>query len=600
MRTKTCAAFMAIATISLFLAFAPSILYAQAGEYSLPTHHVREAVVDGQARIVGLLPGTQHIGIAIMLPLRNQEGLNDLLHKLYDRHSPSYRHYLTVQQFTERFGPTQDDYDAVIHFAQANGMTVNSTSPNRLVVDVTTTVANANKAFHVAMGIYQHPTENRTFYAPNREPSVDLRVPLWHIAGLDNYSIPRPTVKRAPMGQTIANITGSGPGGTSYLASDMRAAYYGSGPLTGSGQAVGLVEFDGYYISDVASSFDGHATSSTNGNNYILTYTASGVPYNIPINNVLLDGASSAPITPDPCGGDCEAEVVLDIVQPIGMAPGLSQVRVYIAPYSSEPANGGDGDVLIFNRMAADDIAMQLSCSWTWEPDDPKTDEPIFLEFQTQGQSFFSASGDDGSWSHPAYYYPQEDPDVTAVGGTDLTTNGAGGSWASETAWVYSGGGPSPDGFPIPPYQQIAGVINSSNKGSTTLRNAPDVAAEANNDNYNCASLAGGCTGTWGGTSFAAPRWAGFMALVNQNNAAFGDSPEGFINLFIYPIGVGPTYGSYFHDIASGNNDCCGQSVYYKAVIGYDLVTGWGSPLATGWLTPGLYWWPAVQYLLLK
>jgi len=44
-------------------------------------------------------------------------------------------------------------------------------------------VANVEKAFHVTMGLYQHPTQNRTFYAPDREPTVDLSIRLWHISG---------------------------------------------------------------------------------------------------------------------------------------------------------------------------------------------------------------------------------------------------------------------------------------------------------------------------------------------------------------------------------------------------------------------------------
>ena len=94
----------------------------------------------------------------------------------------------------------------------------------------------------------------------------------------------------------------------------MRVAYYGGSTLTGTGQAVGLIEFGGYVISDVVSSFNGAATYSGNGSNYILNYSTAGGNYNIPINNVLLDGATGAPE-----GGD-DGEQALDIAQPIGMA----------------------------------------------------------------------------------------------------------------------------------------------------------------------------------------------------------------------------------------------------------------------------------------
>ncbi|MFZ1982031.1 MAG: hypothetical protein WAU61_12040, partial [Smithella sp.] len=84
------------------------------------------------------------------------------------------------------------------------------------------------------------------------------------------------------------------------------------------------------------------------------------------------------------------------------------------------------------------------------------------------------------------------------------------------------------------------------------------------------------CAGGWGGTSFAAPRWAGYMALVNQQSVAHGHSTLGFLNPTIYAIGLGTSYNSNFHDITSGSNGT------YSAQKGYDLVTGWGSPNGTG------------------
>ncbi len=107
----------------------------------------------------------------------------------------------------------------------------------------------------------------------------------------------------------------------------------------------------------------------------------------------------------------------------------------------------------------------------------------------------------------------------------------------SETAWADSGGGISPDKIAIPSWQQLSGVINSSNKGSTTLRNGPDVSANANFTFYVCADQTTCTANEYGGTSFAAPMWAGYMALVNQQAAANGQSTLGFINPAIYSIG---------------------------------------------------------------
>jgi len=98
--------------------------------------HVRPLVASGQAVPMGLLPPTQRLNLAITLPLRNQIALTSLLDRLYDPTSPDYRHFLSVAQFTEEFGPTLPDYQAVVAFAEANGFTVTDTPPNRLLVDI--------------------------------------------------------------------------------------------------------------------------------------------------------------------------------------------------------------------------------------------------------------------------------------------------------------------------------------------------------------------------------------------------------------------------------------------------------------------------------
>jgi len=290
-------------------------------------HHVRPAVLDGQASAVGLLSPEQRLNLSIVLPLRNQSELTSLLGRLYDPNSPDYRHFLSVEQFTEQFGPTAEDYEAVVAFTQSNGMVVTDNPANRLVVPISGTVEQINKAFNLTMRVYQHPTEDRTFFSPDREPSLNLSVPVAHIAGLNNFSLPKPMLKVLQGVAFPADVTGSGPGGA-YLGSDMRAAYYGGTTLTGIGQAVGVLEFGGYDLSDVNA-----------------TFSNAGQSYSVPVNNVLLDGATGDPYEDD-------GEQVLDIVQAIGMAPGLSQVRVYIGQ--------GQDDANIFNSMATENICKRL------------------------------------------------------------------------------------------------------------------------------------------------------------------------------------------------------------------------------------------------
>ena len=521
------------ASITLFAAAA-----AKAEQRPIMTTHVPQAVASGVAPLIAHVPGTQRFSLAISLPPRNQAELDDLLQQLYDPHSPNYHKYLTADEFSDRFGPTESDYEAVLHFAQTYGLSVIEMFNNRMVVDVEAPAAIIEKAFHVTLGVYQHPAESRTFFAPDREPTVDLDVPLLHISGLDNFTLPHAkNIKAAHASSFASKTTGSGPGGD-FIGSDMRAAYYGSGPLNGKGQSVGLFEYAGYEINDVK--------------NY---FKEVKQPFNIPVKGVSLNGVSlSCP--PSNCD---DSEQVLDIEMAASMAPHLTQIVVYV----------GSSDVSIFNQMAADNTSKQVSCSWGWSDDESSLD-PIFEEMGAQGQSIFVATGDNGSGTPGDVVWPADDPYVTAVGGTDLTTTGPGGAWKSETGWNGSAGSPSKNGIPIPSYQQLAGVINSSNGGSTTLRNYPDVAAEANTNQYSCYD--GGCFEGNGGTSYAAPQWAGITAMANEQAVTDGKSTLGFLNPAIYEIGVGTGYDSDFHDVTNGSNGG------YKAVVGYDLVTGWGSP----------------------
>jgi len=504
------------------------------------TRHVRDVVLNGQAKSVGRLPATEPMRLVLVLPHRNQAALDSFLKELYDPSSPSYRQFLTVEEFTDRFGPSQNDYDAVVSFANTHGLAVVGTSRNRMNVDVAGPVANIEEAFHVTMGVYQHPTENRTFYSPDREPTPDLAVGLWHIAGLDNYSIPRPALARKNPGTAPLATTGSGPS-ASFLGSDMRAAYYG-GTLTGTGQSLGLLEYYGTDLADLTT-----------------YYTNAHQTNNVPITLVSTDGTSTSCVYPS-CD---DTEQTLDMTQALGMAPGLSSLVMYV----------GSTDSAIFNAMAtAKPLNAQLSSSWTWYPADPTTDDPYFKEFAAQGQNLFQAAGDSGAWTTPSTRneeYPADDVYVTSVGGTDLSTSGAGGAWSSETAWVDGGGGISPDKYAIPSWQTAAAAGCSS--CSKTYRNGPDVSANANFTFYVCADQEACTANEYGGTSFATPMWAGYLALVNQQAVTNTGKTLGFINPTLYTIGASSSYDSDFHDITSGSNG-------YSATVGYDLATGWGSP----------------------
>jgi subtilase family serine protease len=419
---------------------------------------------------------------------------------------------------------------------------VAATSRNRLNLDVAGTVASIEAALHVTMSVYRHPTENRTFFAPDREPTPDLAFPLWHISGLDNYSIPTPALVRRPEGVIPNATTGSCPS-ASFCGSDMRAAYYGSGSLTGSGQSLGLLEYAGTDLADL--------------NTY---YKNAKQTLSVPITLLSTDGTSTSCVAPS-CD---DTEQTIDMTQALGMAPGLASLVMYV----------GSSDSAIFNGMAtASPLNAQLSSSWTWTPADPTTDNPYFKEFATQGQTLFQATGDSGRWGRLSEIWPADSAALTGVGGTDLTTSSAGGPWASETAWADGGGGISPHHYPIPSWQTAAASGCSS--CSKTYRNGPDVSANANFTFYVCADQTTCTANEIGGTSFAAPMWAGYMALVNQQAVTNTGKTLGFINKALYKIGLSASYPTDFHDITSGSNG-------YPATAGYDLATGWGSPNGAG------------------
>ena len=492
---------------------------------------------------IGLLPKQNQLNLAIGLPVRDQQKLNAFLRDLYNPASPNYRHFMTPESFTNRFGPTEQDYQAVINFAHSHGLTVTATHPNRMILDVTGSVTDVERTFHVTLRTFQHPTENRTFYAPDVDPTIDEILPILDVSGLDNYWLPRPNLRlRNDLSANASPKLGSGPGG-SYIGSDFRHAYVPGVTLNGAGQTVGLLEFAGYKASAITA-YESQA----------------GLP-SVTLQNVLIDGATGA-------SGSGNDEVCLDIEVALAMAPGLSKIIVYEAPNPSPWVD-------ILNRMTNDNLAEELSCSWGGGPANGAA-EQIFQQMAAQGQTFFNATGDSDAYTG-SIPFPSDSPNIVQVGGTTLSTVSAGGAWSSETTWNWGNGTGSSGGistvYSIPSWQQ--GVSMANNQGSTTKRNLPDVALTADNV-YVVYSTS--TTGVFGGTSCAAPLWAGFTALVNQQTAANSQQPVGFINPAVYSIGKGGTYSSNFHDITTGNNITNQSGGKFSAVTGYDLCTGWGTP----------------------
>jgi uncharacterized repeat protein (TIGR01451 family) len=561
------------------------VIFALAGVSTFSSHAATLAghvpAIVSQLSALGEMPPNTNLNLSIGLPLRNREALTNLLAQIYDPASTNYHHYLTAEQFTEQFGPTEEDYAKVIGFAQANGLSVTKTHPNRMLLDVHGPAAAVEKAFNVTLRVYQHPTENRRFFAPNVEPSVPATLPILDVGGLDNLRRPYPHYKlgpasnpvqskSAPSGGSASNpapnaTTGSGPFGN-YIGDDFRNAYAPGTPLDGSGQVVAFVQFDGYVSNDIVA--------------YANLAGRTNIP---PLQNILINGFNGLPT-----GSGGEVEVSLDLEMVVSMAPGLSKIMVY----EGNPFNFHPNDVL--NQIATDNAARQISCSWGWSGGPSATTDQIFQQMALQGQTFFTASGD--SDAYPAGMIdnpfvtgtPSDNPYVTSVGGLTLTMNGTGASYASETVWnwgirygsVYDGVGSS-GGFSsyyaIPTWQ--TNVNMATRGGSTTFRNFPDVAMTGD-DVFVIADGGFEYPGT-GGTSCAAPLWAGFMALVNQQATNNGLAPIGFLNPAIYKIAASAAYTNCFHDTTTGNNTWSGSPALFYATTNYDLCSGLGSPTGT-------------------
>jgi subtilase family serine protease len=532
--------------------------------------HVPEVVAKLQP--LGRLEASQRLKLAIGLASRDEQGLDKFLQELYDPASPNYHHYLSPHQFTERFGPTQQDYKALMEFAKASGLTVTHQHSNRVVLDVEGSVADIEKALQVTLRTYQHPNQARTFYAPDVEPSLPLGLSVQHIGGLNNYTLPHPKHKRHPFNRSVnarpdggTPKEGSAPGGQLW-GNDFRDAYVPGTKLTGAGQNVGLLEFEGYYPSDITAYENAIGLNPKERPQLVI---------------VSIDGGA----TPNQ-NGDNGEECSLDIEISVSIAPGLSNIYVFEA--------GGDPDYNssfddIFESMVTYTNVLQFVCCWGGSTEQDPTSEVLFKQMASQGQSFYDASGDYGAFVGQVEF-PSDSPSIMQVGGTTMTDGGAPSyPWVSEVVWDWDSGpdvseenASSSSGgistyYAIPSWQ--TNISMTANQGSTIFRNTPDVAANA--DNCYIYSDDGEASGGWGGTSCAAPMWGGFTALINQQAAANGGSPVGFLNPALYALGSGPDSAKYFHDITSGNNTWRRSPNLFYAAPGYDLCCGLGTPTGT-------------------
>jgi len=480
--------------------------------------HVTEAMV--KAPLEGRVPPTTQMALTIGLVIPNMAALIQTAAQIADPNGPSYRKYLTPEQFANQFGAKPADYQTVLAWAQSNNLKATA-HRNRFVVTVEGAVADIEPALNVHIN-YRLRADGTQFFAPDAEPTLALTIPVEHIGGLDNFILP------------VAE-GGSGKGGT-YQGTDLRNAYAPQITMTGVGQKIGIFMLDGFAQSDI----DGYAKQTHQ----------SFLP-------VQIVPPPSTPLTP---GG----EGTLDVESSLSMAPG-AQVIAFVG-----------GRTAILTNMTDNEDIKQFTSSWFWY-NGTTTDTALMLQLGAQGQSFFQASGDGGAYAPTNFtkYISgsldcRQFPGITIVGGTDLHMSDSGASYGSiETAWSKSSGGIMPS-VPILPEQLF---IAGQNGASFTNRNVPDVSAQANGIEI----FYQGIPQNWWGTSEATPIWAGYMALLNELAAKAGGPSVGYANPALYSVASSSSYDQNFHDVVSGcAPDSAGDT--NCAGTGYDLVTGLGTP----------------------
>lgn len=475
--------------------------------------------------------------VSIGLKLRNTTQLAAFLQDVQDPNSPEYHHFLTPQQFTEQYGPTQAQVDAVVQYLNQNGLQVRNVSPNRLLIHAEGQSARMEQAFDVTINDYT--LNGGTYFASATDPSLpsSLVQSVQSVIGLNNMEQLH-AMSRPQSANTAHRKPGGGGGGTpsGYSPQQIATAYdwpaIGS-TANGAGEKIAIATAYSFKSSDVTGFWNQYSLPG---------HTVTIVP---------VDGNTTRANT----------ETTIDIERSGAMAPGAT-ILVY------EGANAQLTTFTdVYNKMVSDNQAAVMTTSWGTAESNMstatmQTDDNIFAQAVAQGISLFAAAGDNGSSDGTSNQneadYPSSDPYVAAAGGTSLTLTGSN-TIAGETAWSGAGGAES-HYFSEPSWQ------TGTNVPQDGYRQTSDLALDAD-PNTGYSVLYSGNWSVYGGTSFVAPQLAALFAVkVSQNGVRIGQA-----NKAVYAVANGNRYVSDFHDITSGSNGAFSAGPYW------DHPTGWGS-----------------------
>ena len=467
----------------------------------------------------------------VALKLRNFSELQDRL---------AASEQVAYPELEQQYLPTAQDYDRVVAWLRGEGLTIERTVPDRMTVAAGGTVASVSRALGAS---FSHIiSEGQEYDSANSAPHVPAA--LSGIVASVNGLQPHLHMNKLSIVNPLAT--------SGFSPTQIRNAYAATGlSETGANTTTAII-----------------IDTFPNPTDLTKFWTREGVPQTL--SNIKFIPAVGGTLSP-PSG-----EESIDTEMASSIAP-ASKVRVYATTTLSNTDVDNGYEAVIFdlvNGVKITQVSISLGqCETSVPSGEFLTDEYYHAILGSLGATILVASGDSGSegckTAQNVADFAATSPDVTAVGGTTLNLN-SNGSVASETAWTGcatfngggSGGGLSRE-FPTPSYQKSVRVSGQS----LPSRGVPDVAADAN-PQTGVTIILDGKPVVFGGTSVAAPIWAGLMGLVNQARLAAGKSTLGWLNPRLYRPGPEAS----FRDITVGNN--CG----FSTEVGYDLVTGWGAP----------------------
>ena len=456
---------------------------------------------------------------------------------------------LTPAQMQQQYAPLAADYERVRQWLLAQGLTITRTDDNNLAIFGQGSVDAVSQAFQTTFA--RVVSKGKEYTSAVTAPSLpaDIAPVVLGIHGLQPHIRPHPLSNLRPV---QANLGGSGTPG--YLPSQIATVYNANGlGVTGSGQTIALYEL----------AFPSNADLGT-------FWSVAGITHSLTTVQMInvAGGPAASPSTEN------AEESTLDAEWASALAPG-AKIRIYAAN-ENDPA--GNDEILqqVYADLPTNPGMHQMAICIGSDELEIDSDY-LIIEAQymanlaSAGVTVFVASGDDGSSPGGTLQVttPTSDPSVTGVGGTTLSL-GLSGQFISESAWIDGGGGVSAV-FSRPSWQKGYGVPSGA------MRLVPDVAAAADPNEGGFVVFQGQQTSV-GGTSWAAPIWSGFCALINQARVTAGKPVLGFFNTRLYSL----LSTNAVRDIIGGSN---GQ---YSAAPGYDLCTGIGVPNVANIITASL------------